>query len=143
MSKDLCTIVPAPSTPGSYTSTIGTKVLLPDGTQLRGVTGIKLIAHTNDVWRAEIECLAHVDAMHGMKLVLKQVGKHKVLVSEAPADESMRGMDGASQERYTRYIQGLRNRPIPPQYGSVGKTPLVIEVTPDKKEYEIKLTRGQ
>jgi hypothetical protein len=69
------------------------------------------------------------------------VGKHKVLVGEAPAREDMRGMDGASQEKYTRYVQSLRNRPIPPEYGSISKTPLVIEVTPDKKEYELKLVR--
>jgi hypothetical protein len=69
------------------------------------------------------------------------IGKHRVTVSEAPAPQEFRGMDGASQEGYAKYVTGLRNRPIPPEYGTVGRTPLVIEVTPDKKDYEVKLIR--
>src|SRR5262245_6228695 len=35
------------------------------------------------------------------------VGKHRVVIREAPAPQEMRGMDGDSQERYARYVAGL------------------------------------
>jgi hypothetical protein len=69
------------------------------------------------------------------------VGKHRVTVVEAPPSAEHRGQDGASQERYGQYVAGLRNRPIPDEYGTFSRTPLIIEVTADKKEYELKLTR--
>jgi hypothetical protein len=69
------------------------------------------------------------------------VGKHRVVVTEGPAPEGTRGMDQRSQERYTVYVQGLKNRPIPPTYGSVGQTPLRVEVKPDQQDYTIELTR--
>jgi len=68
------------------------------------------------------------------------VGKHKVTVGEAPTPQEFRGMDAASQGRYTQYMAGLKNRPIPDEYGSISKTPLTIEVTADKKEYKLELT---
>jgi hypothetical protein len=53
----------------------------------------------------------------------------------------MRGMDGASQARLAAYMNSLINRPIPEEYGSVVKTPLIIDVTKDQKTYDLKLTR--
>lgn len=79
MSNKLCTIVPPPSEAGKYTRTNGTKVVLPDGSVLGGVTSIRLIGHTNDIWRAEIECLAHVDAMPGMLVSINTNGKQLTL----------------------------------------------------------------
>jgi hypothetical protein len=69
------------------------------------------------------------------------IGKHRVLVSEPPAPKEFRGMDGESQERYARYVDGLKNRPIPPQYGAANTTPLNIEVKAGQKTYDINLSR--
>ena len=73
--RTLVTIVPPKSTGKGFTVTNGTKVLLPNGTELKGVTGIRLIGHSNDVWRAEIECIAHVDEMPGMLASIRTSGK--------------------------------------------------------------------
>jgi len=69
------------------------------------------------------------------------VGKCRVVVTEAPAPADTRGMDGASQERFAKYVQGLKNRPIPETYGAVGSTPLTVDVKPDQKDYAINLKR--
>ena len=69
------------------------------------------------------------------------IGKHRVVIREAPAPQDMRGMDGDSQERYARYVAGLKNRPIPENYGTAATTPLSVEVTADKKTYDFQLTR--
>lgn len=69
------------------------------------------------------------------------VAPHRVIVIEGPMPNEMRGMSGEAQTAAANYLKGLKNRPIPEQYGTVGKTPLRIEVKPDQKEYEIKMTR--
>ena len=71
------------------------------------------------------------------------VGKHWVLVTEAPTPEEYRRQDGDSQAKYARYVAGLKNRPIPENYSTVGKTPLVLEVTADKKEYNLTMSRNR
>lgn len=55
--KNLMKIVPGMSEDGKPTLTHGTRVVLPDGTEVQGVTHIELVAHVNDVWRAKIECI--------------------------------------------------------------------------------------
>jgi hypothetical protein len=69
------------------------------------------------------------------------VGKHRVLVTEAPLTPEMRGSDPDSQGRYAKYFAGLKNRPIPEKYGTAGRTDLFVDVTPDGKKVELKLTR--
>lgn len=64
----IVTIIPPPVDDGSgLTRTQGTKVLV-DGQELKGVTRVELVASGDDVWRARIECMAHVQAMPGMLL---------------------------------------------------------------------------
>ena len=52
----LLTIVPVASKPGYPTPASGTKVIGPDGTPIRGIRRVELIAEVNDVWRARIDC---------------------------------------------------------------------------------------
>ena len=69
------------------------------------------------------------------------VAKHRVIVFEEPVSADMRGMDAESQAKLAAYMHSLRNRPIPEEYGSVVKTPIMVEVTKDQRTYEIKLVR--
>lgn len=55
-------IVP-PNTGPNQTLAQGTKVLV-DGVELEGVQKIVLTAEVNELWRAEIHCLASFDAIH-------------------------------------------------------------------------------
>jgi hypothetical protein len=70
------------------------------------------------------------------------VAKHHVLVSEAPVPAELRGMDERSQTKLAQYQAQLKNRPIPDVYGTLSKTPLVVEVKPGEKTYDLQLTRG-
>ncbi|MFO0927392.1 MAG: hypothetical protein U0736_10180 [Gemmataceae bacterium] len=67
------------------------------------------------------------------------VARHRVLVTEAAMPDALRSPAG--QGRYAQHLRGLANRPIPPVYGSVAATPLRVDVTPARTEYEIRLTR--
>jgi hypothetical protein len=69
------------------------------------------------------------------------VGKNRVVVINAPPPPEARGMSRKAQEAATRYNANLKNRPIPSQYSTAAKTPAVVEVKQDQKEYTIKLTR--
>jgi hypothetical protein len=69
------------------------------------------------------------------------VGKHHVLVSDPPPSADMRGMDERSQTRLAQYQAKLKNRPIPDVYRTLGKTPLVVEVKPGEKTYDLQLKR--
>jgi len=65
----------------------------------------------------------------------------RVIVIDPPAPEKARGLSEAAQAELTRFQAGLKNRPIPPDYGSAAKTPLVIKVTPDRADYNLELKR--
>lgn len=69
------------------------------------------------------------------------VCEHRVTVAEGPIPEQFRGMSAAAQVGAGRYLAGLKNRPIPPQYGNFAQTPLTVTVTANQKEYPIELTR--
>jgi hypothetical protein len=69
------------------------------------------------------------------------VGKDRVVVTEAPPPRNLRGQSAEAQEAYTKYMQDLKNRPIPGVYASAVKTPLIVEIKSDQKEYTIHLTR--
>ena len=70
------------------------------------------------------------------------VGKHIVLVDDhIPAD--FRRADGDTQTRQAQYLAGLKNRPIPEAYKSISTSTVTIEVTAEKKEYEVTLMRKQ
>lgn len=56
----VATIIPGPqSYPGSPHLARGTKVILSDGSELGGVTGITLRAEVNGLWKATIEVYPH------------------------------------------------------------------------------------
>ncbi len=69
------------------------------------------------------------------------VGRHKVVVREAPVPPDLRGIDAQSQARLEKYQNGLRNRPIPEKYDKVVSTPVEVEVKPGQTEYKVELTR--
>ena len=67
------------------------------------------------------------------------VGKHVVLISEPPLPEDMRNVrDSRVLENYRA---NLGNRPIPPDYGTMSKSLIQIEVKEGQSEYKIELTR--
>ncbi|HLW67660.1 MAG TPA: DUF6795 domain-containing protein [Gemmataceae bacterium] len=99
-------------------------------------------------WKGEYNSFATTDENGHFQMVcghMQQagaaVGKHRVLVSEPPVPSEYRSLDGQTREKYTRYLAGLQNRPIPPEYGTANTTPLTIEVTADKKTYNLDLKR--
>lgn len=58
ISLSVVTIMPRPDqVPGRPLSTMGTKVMLSDGSELSGVTSITLTALPGDVWQANITVL--------------------------------------------------------------------------------------
>jgi len=67
------------------------------------------------------------------------VGKHRVIVTEAPMPDEFRQPE--AQGHYAYYLRSLANRPIPAVYGSAGGTPLRVEVKPDQKTYDLPLAR--
>jgi hypothetical protein len=68
------------------------------------------------------------------------VGKHLVLVMDSIPAEYRRA-DGDTQGKLSQYLATLKNRPIPEKYSSISQTDLSVEVTADKHEYELNLTR--
>jgi hypothetical protein len=69
------------------------------------------------------------------------VAKHHVLVSDPPTPEEYRSQDERTQARFAQYLAKLKNRPIPPDYATFSKTPLVVEVKAGQKTYDLQLTR--
>jgi hypothetical protein len=68
------------------------------------------------------------------------VGKHHVLITEAPTPAEFRSQDPQTQARYAQYMAKLKNRPIPERYGKLASAD-VIEVRADQKTYDLDLTR--
>jgi len=56
------------------------------------------------------------------------LAKHKVVVIESPAPGALEERERGSRNRSTVVLPTLPNRPIPAKYGTVGSTPLEIEV---------------
>jgi hypothetical protein len=67
--------------------------------------------------------------------------ENKVTVTDGPMPEGARGMSAAAQTKASAFLAGLKNRPIPPSYSNVAKTPLTVTVDPKTAEYKIELVR--
>jgi hypothetical protein len=97
---------------------------------------------------AKINSTATTDAEGKFRLIcnLKAqpgavIAKHWIVVTD-PAPEIARKSGDHDADRAAQNPPAqLPNRPIPPEYGSVGTTPLKIDVTKDNKTYVLKLTR--
>jgi hypothetical protein len=70
------------------------------------------------------------------------VSMHRVVVSDFTPKE-LRGESIEAQEKMADYYENLKNRPIPTIYGSVGKTPLRVEVISGQSVYVLRLTRPE
>jgi hypothetical protein len=68
-------------------------------------------------------------------------GENRVTVEDAPGPEGTRGPGGEAQAAAARYAEGLKNRPIPPAYQSVARTPLAVTVAAGQGEYTLELKR--
>src|SRR5439155_8016866 len=84
---------------------------------------------------AEMNSMAVTDEKGFFRLTCNQnqqpgaaVGTHRVVVTEPATPKELRGQDEKTQKEYRQYLAGLKNRPIPDVYATVGKTPLRIEV---------------
>lgn len=67
------------------------------------------------------------------------IGEHTVTVMEGPTPDNLRDED--AQQKMVRFQAGLKNRPIPVKYGSLAKSDVKIDVSKDRKEYKIELSR--
>jgi hypothetical protein len=67
------------------------------------------------------------------------VGKHVVLVAEAPLPDELRNSRDALE--IARYRAKLGNRPIPSAYSSVSQSPLRIEIKEGQEAVKLELTR--
>ena len=63
------------------------------------------------------------------------VGQHKVVIMEGPVPGEIR----RNQEKVVEFQNKLKNRPIPPIYGTFSDTTLTVEVTTGQKDYSLKL----
>lgn len=67
--------------------------------------------------------------------------ENRVTVAEAPLPEELRGMTGEAQLKASRYLDALKNRPIPPKYATLAQSPLAVTVAPGQTEYNLELNR--
>jgi hypothetical protein len=67
------------------------------------------------------------------------VGKHVVLIAEPPLPEELR--NSRDVREVAQYRAKLGNRPIPPAYGMVSKSPLQIEIKEGQEAVKLELTR--
>jgi hypothetical protein len=68
------------------------------------------------------------------------VAKHRVVVQEGPLPPQARGQSEEAQNAFAEHMAKMKNRPIPPRYGSVVSTPLELEVTAGQSTYNLVLT---
>ena len=66
-------------------------------------------------------------------------GENQVLVQET--QPPVLPKDERGHPKTEEYYKSLGGRPIPPQYGKVVTSPITVEVTVEKKKYNINLTR--
>jgi hypothetical protein len=66
---------------------------------------------------------------------------HRVVVRDPPLPAALRG--DSNQDKASRYLAKMQNRPIPEKYNTMAATPLRVEVKADQKEYKIELTRDK
>ncbi len=69
--------------------------------------------------------------------------KHTVIVTNPPPPTEARGPSETAQKNLTRFLDNLKNRPIPEVYNTLLKSPLVVEVTLEPKLYDLNLTRAE
>jgi len=69
------------------------------------------------------------------------VCNHQVLVMEGPLPDEARGMSDNAQTIALRYLEGLKNRPIPDHYSDAVRSPIKIDVVKDQTDYKIELAR--
>lgn len=69
MKPGIVTIRPGQHEGGGPCLTMGTKVLMPDGTEMPGVHKVVLTADVNDVWKAEIHCYASLEEIRAEAIV--------------------------------------------------------------------------
>ncbi len=68
------------------------------------------------------------------------IAKHKVVVYENASATVAADHERGSRNRNPSQPVYLPNRPIPSKYGTVGSTPLEIEVKKDQSDYKVELT---
>ena len=87
---------------------------------------------TDDKGRYKVECRVGPGAC---------ACENRVTVADASPPEKARGQSGEAQAELTQYTATLKNRPIPPDYITAAKTPLVLTVAAGQTEYKLELKR--
>lgn len=69
------------------------------------------------------------------------LGTNRVGVTEASPTEARSDDPDLAQKKAAEARAGLKNRPIPEKYANVIQSGLMVEITKEKKEYKLELTR--
>jgi hypothetical protein len=88
------------------------------------------VGETDDEGRYKLTCMGKPGAC---------ACENRVTVTEGPLPAELRGFSGEAQAAASRFRAGLKNRPIPPQYANLAQSPLKVQVSADKKEYNLDL----
>ncbi len=64
---------------------------------------------------------------------------NKVTITEQEIPDEL--LAETAQGKLKKYLDSLKNRPIPKLYGSLAKTPLKADVTADQNQYDFNLKR--
>ncbi|MEN5032940.1 hypothetical protein [Pseudomonas sp. Ps21-P2] len=95
----VATIIPAPSlSPNSPLPTMGTRVMLSDGSELTGITSITMTAEPGGVWKATITVMPHyVEPVTAEVMVVEAV--------EAVSPDEQLFEVTATSDRVRRYVR--------------------------------------
>jgi len=89
-------------------------------------------AVTDDQGRFKLTCNGRSGAV---------AGENKVTVGEGPVPEKFRGQSAEAQIGASKFMTGLKNRPIPDKFANLAQSSLTVTVDPGQSQYELKLTR--
>lgn len=65
----------------------------------------------------------------------------KVVITDGPIPEELREMGQQAGKQIKQFKRSLKNRPIPADYQSIGRSPLRITPSIDKSDYPIEISR--
>jgi hypothetical protein len=121
-------------------------ILLLDGQPLPSahVEFVPELAH----FGAEMNSTATTDESGKFRLLCNKqakpgavVAKHWVVVTEVALPEQRRERERETPNNLDLPLAALANRPIPAEYGSVGTTPLRVDVTRAAQSYTLQMSR--
>ena len=90
------------------------------------------VGETDEDGRYKLTCLDQAGAC---------ACENRITITEAPLPDEYRGMSAEAQAKTAKYLAAMKNRPIPGIYATLAQSPLKVDVTADRKDYDFALTR--